>query len=128
MQKIKGTVVSGNKEGAYYVMLDGYKIQFKDKLGITPYPGTLNIKLNSSEIKKLNNIDDSKSIAINGFEHNGKILGDVLSYKVSFYGNKCAALMPNRSSHKEEIELISGICLRDSLHLTDGQIVEVDFL
>src|ERR671928_100116 len=41
----KGTIVSGMGEGAYYMSLDGYKKQFKEKLGYEPFPGTLNLKL-----------------------------------------------------------------------------------
>src|SRR5438270_8392425 len=41
----EGTVVSGMGEGAYYMSLEGYKIQFKEKLGYEPYPGTLNVRL-----------------------------------------------------------------------------------
>ena len=43
--EFKGTIVSGMGEGAYYMSLDGYKKQFKEKLGYEPYPGTLNVKL-----------------------------------------------------------------------------------
>jgi len=41
----KGKIVSGMGEGAYYMSLEGYKKQFKEKLGYEPFPGTLNLKL-----------------------------------------------------------------------------------
>src|SRR5919199_700569 len=41
----EGNVISGMGEGAYYMSLDGYRKQFKDKLGYNPYPGTLTVKL-----------------------------------------------------------------------------------
>ena len=41
----KGNVASGMGEGAYYMSLDGYRRQFKEKLGYEPYPGTLNVRL-----------------------------------------------------------------------------------
>ena len=44
----EGHIITGMGEGAYYMSLKGYKQQFKEKLGYEPYPGTLNIKLNSS--------------------------------------------------------------------------------
>ena len=43
----EGRIISGMGEGAYYMSLNEYKKQFKEKLGYEPYPGTLNIKLNS---------------------------------------------------------------------------------
>ncbi len=42
---IKGKVFSGLGEGKYYVSLQGYKKQFEEKLGFTPYPGTLNLRI-----------------------------------------------------------------------------------
>src|SRR6476620_155827 len=41
----KGKIVNGMGEGAYYMSLDEYKKQFKEKLGYVPFPGTLNLKL-----------------------------------------------------------------------------------
>ncbi|HXV45112.1 MAG TPA: DUF120 domain-containing protein, partial [Nitrososphaera sp.] len=40
----EGSVVSGMGEGAYYMSLEGYRKQFKQKLGYEPYPGTLNVR------------------------------------------------------------------------------------
>lgn len=42
---LEGRVVSGMGEGAYYMSLEGYRKQFREKLGYEPFPGTLNIKL-----------------------------------------------------------------------------------
>src|SRR3990172_8801524 len=47
--ELKGTLVSGMGEGAYYMSLKGYTKQFKEKLGYIPFPGTLNVKLSKKE-------------------------------------------------------------------------------
>ena len=47
--ELKGTVISGMGEGAYYMALKGYTKQFKSKIGFVPFPGTLNVKLNQPE-------------------------------------------------------------------------------
>ena len=44
--ELKGTLVSGMGEGAYYMGLKGYTKQFQSKIGYVPFPGTLNVKLN----------------------------------------------------------------------------------
>ncbi len=44
--ELKGSVISGFGEGAYYMSLKGYTKQFKTKINYIPFPGTLNIKLN----------------------------------------------------------------------------------
>src|SRR5512139_2120517 len=41
---LEGTVFTGLGEGAYYTQKEHYKIQFVEKLGFEPYPGTLNLK------------------------------------------------------------------------------------
>ena len=38
---LKGTLVTGMGEGAYYMSLKGYTKQFKSKIGYVPFPGTL---------------------------------------------------------------------------------------
>ena len=46
--ELKGKIVSGMGEGAYYMSLKGYTKQFKSILGYIPFPGTLNVKLNGN--------------------------------------------------------------------------------
>ena len=41
----KGVIVSGLGEGRYYTEQNNYVTQFKEKLGIVPYPGTLNVEI-----------------------------------------------------------------------------------
>src|SRR5208283_5883552 len=51
----KGTVFSGNGEGRKFIDLPWVKRQIQEKLGFTPYAGTLNIRLSREglEQKKL---------------------------------------------------------------------------
>ena len=51
----KGVVISGLGEGRYYTEHNGYVVQFKDKLGIVPYPGTLNVQIEFVERNKFIN-------------------------------------------------------------------------
>ena len=50
--ELKGTLVSGMGEGAYYMSLHGYTKQFKSKINYIPFPGTLNVKLDQKEDRK----------------------------------------------------------------------------
>ena len=55
--ELKGTLVSGMGEGAYYMGLSGYTKQFKSKIGYVPFPGTLNVNwIRKSIRKQLNNL------------------------------------------------------------------------
>src|SRR5574337_1213272 len=64
---LSGKVITGLGEGQYYISLDGYRMQFIEKLGFDPYPGTLNIRLDppSIELRK----GDRKSTRLNSSHH-----------------------------------------------------------
>ncbi len=47
-----GTVFSGKGEGKKFISLPWVKSQIKEKLGFSPYAGTLNIRLNSESARK----------------------------------------------------------------------------
>ena len=44
---IEGTVVTGRGEGAAFTQLEWARQQFVERLGIDPFPGTLNLILDS---------------------------------------------------------------------------------
>ena len=62
--ELKGILVSGMGEGAYYMGLSGYTKQFKSKIGYVPFPGTLNVKLEQKiyqeAIKQFESLDGVK--------------------------------------------------------------------
>jgi len=43
--EINAVVFSGLSEGAYYMGMEGYRKQFRSKLGFDPFPGTLNLRV-----------------------------------------------------------------------------------
>ena len=49
---LTGRVKSGLGEGRYYMSQKGYRAQFAKRLGIDPYPGTLNLRLSRAERKE----------------------------------------------------------------------------
>ena len=58
---LSGKISSGVREGAYYMSLKKYVIQFKEKIGYVPYPGTLNISLDErSSTNMLNMLSNRK--------------------------------------------------------------------
>ena len=48
---IRGVVTAGMGEGQYYVNQPGYQDQFRDKLGFTPFEGTLNLRIVPSDLR-----------------------------------------------------------------------------
>ncbi|MFH1683016.1 MAG: DUF120 domain-containing protein [Candidatus Woesearchaeota archaeon] len=121
---IKGVVVSGLGEGAYYVSLKPYLAQFKNKLGIIPYKGTLNLRVDHNHL--LSFISSMEKITINGFKTKTRSFGPIDAYKINYQGVDAAIIIPDRTSHKREtIEIISKVYLRDKFSLKDGDEVEI---
>lgn len=120
-----GKIASGTGQGRHYMSLPGYRKQFIEKLGIDPFYGTLNIELNDANVKKLERIEQSRPVLVEGFEEGGQTYGDVLCYMAELQGIRCALVIPKRSMHKNMAEIISSNELRVSLGLKDGAKVKV---
>jgi riboflavin kinase len=125
---IEGIVFSGMRDGAYYVTREGYSKQFVEKLGFSPYPGTLNLKLRSSlDIQAKRILDAYPGITIEGFENGQRTFGSVKCFK-TVINNKVegAVLLIRRTHHSENVmEIISPVYLREKLGLKDGDRVTI---
>ena len=120
-----GVVATGLGEGAYYV--HEYEGRIKKKMGFTPYPGTLNVNLgrNPQELLRYTNIE------VPGFNRDGRSYGLIrlapvrLSRKKKFVD--CFFILPERTHHREDAELIHKENLRGKLGISDGDEVTVSF-
>lgn len=127
--KIKGEVFSGVGEGRYYVSLDEYRKQFKEKLGFEPYPGTLNLRIPKEEMYFRRRLDEERGILIEGFSTEDRTFGEVKAFKCRIDGVEGAIVIPKRTHYPSEIlEVISPVKLRDKLGLKDGDFVEVEVI
>ncbi len=118
---LKGELISGLGEGRYYVGIEGYVSQFSEKLGITPYPGTFNIKLSPASIETRRKLDAMEWTEIEGFTDHDRTFGGAKALECSINGYPCAILKPGRTHYPEDIiELISEVRLRDVLGTDDG--------
>jgi riboflavin kinase, archaea type len=122
---IKGIVVTGMGEGQYYVTQPGYQEQFAEKLGFTPYEGTLNVKVPPNEVHKVQTMKKAKPIIIKGFERNGRTFGDVECHKATIQNIECAVVVPTRSHYDDVLEILCKYHLRRTLSISDGDEVEV---
>jgi len=122
---IKGLVTTGFGEGGYYITQKGYTRQFKDKLHIEPYEGTLNLKLSPSEIRTLELLKTSDGINIDGFDKGKRTFGAVKCFHAKINNIDCAVLLPKRSHYKDVLEVISKVHLRRTLSLKDGDEVDL---
>ena len=113
---LRGRLVSGLGEGQHYVSREGYRKQFREKLGFEPFPGTLNIRLDLP-------FDSAGRCAINveGFLDEGGTFGKCACYRAKVNGIEAAIVRPEKSSYPPDmVEVIAPIRLRSSLALADG--------
>ncbi len=126
---IKGKVFSGLGEGRYYVSLEGYRKQFEEKLGFTPYPGTLNLRIPKEQMFFRLKLDKLDGIKIKGFKTEERTFGDVKAFKCRIRGIEGAIVIPQRTHYpKDVIEVIAPVKLRDVLGLKDGDWVDVEVI
>ena len=122
---IHGEVADGMGEGGYYICQPEYVAQFEDILGFTPFQGTLNLKIASDDIGKLEVIRNSKGHLVKGFNRDERSFGNVIVYKARIKNMDCAIVVPERSHYREIIEIICHYHLRRTLGLENGSRVEV---
>ncbi|HDM67332.1 MAG TPA: DUF120 domain-containing protein [Thermoplasmatales archaeon] len=120
-----GRIVSGMGEGRYYTEREGYVNQFKDKLGFKPYPGTLNVEIKQIDKNKIRILRKIDAIEIQPFETEDRTFGGVKCYPATINNYECIMVLPARGHYSTVLEFISPVCLRDKLHLKDGDSVEV---
>jgi len=126
--ELKGTLVSGMGEGAYYMSLKGYTKQFKSKIGYIPFPGTLNVrldkKIHQETIKQFENLN---GITIESFSDGKRTYGWVKCFHAKINQSiDCELIILERTHHDNSIiELISDVCIKKSGKLKNGSQVTI---
>jgi len=124
--RLSGEVVTGLGEGQYYMSLEGYRTQFEDKLGFTPYPGTLNLILDDKSTVLRKKLDEDEGIPIHGFGSQQRTFGGGRCFRATIEGVRGAAILPDRSHYPDNVlEVIAPKNLRKVLRLKDGDEVSV---
>jgi len=122
----KGKIFSGEGKGANFIKLPWVKDQIAEKIGFTPYPGTLNIKLTKDSVHVKTLLKSAKAIELSppqGFCR-GKC------FKARFMKEiNCAVIIPEIEDYPENIiEVIAATNLRSKFQLRDGKIVYVEIM
>ena len=123
---IDGTIVKGLGEGAFFMSMEHYKKEIKNKLGFDAYPGTLNIRINKNQS---NTLKENNPIKINGFENKGKKFGGVKCFKAKIKNADGAIIIPDLNKHKKNIiEFISTFHIKSKLNLRNGDKIRVELI
>jgi len=122
---LSGKVTSGLGEGRYYLSQPGYVVQFTERLGYTPYPGTLNIRVGPEALRRASLVAEWSGVRVDGFHASGRTFGGATCFPARMNGHPCHLIHPDRSHYRDVIEFIARDCLRDALHLKDDDTVAV---
>jgi len=123
---IKGTLVEGIRESVFFMSIPWVREQFIGKLGIDPYPGTLNLEIKDShDFDKLKEVKNRAGIEITPMEPgfcSAKCFHVLICGKV-----KGAILIPLVEDYSEsKLEIIASERLKDLLSLKVGDIVPIE--
>ncbi|HEV2428448.1 MAG TPA: DUF120 domain-containing protein [Thermoplasmata archaeon] len=119
-----GTVQSGLGEGRYYLSQPGYLVQFSERLGYTPYPGTLNVGVPEAAVPLIGTLRTWTGVRIDGFQAGGRTFGGATCHRARLSGRVCDLIVPDRTHHQTVVEFIAAERLRDVLHVKDGDAIE----
>lgn len=126
----EGNVVSGMGEGAYYMSLEGYRCQFREKLGYEPYPGTLNIKLvDPMYMNARRELGRFPSIFIEGFSDGTRTYGWVKCYCATVNEgivDRAAVLVLERTHYDDSmLEVIAPVSIKQAAGIKNGDRIKV---
>ena len=122
INSLTGIVFKGIGEGEHYVKK--YSAKIKAILGFTPFPGTLNLKVDIDNVKKF--FVSFKGSKIESFKIGNRTYGSITLFLVTIDNIKAAIIRAERSHYDEDtLELISPVCLRDILGVKDGDKIKI---
>jgi riboflavin kinase len=114
---LTGAVFSGCGEGRKFLELPWVKQQIKQRLGFTPYPGTLNVILSEESTQQRELLEKAHSTKI--CPTDGYCTGAL--FKALIGTSQCAIIVPNAPSYQKALlEVIAPYNLREALQLEDG--------
>jgi riboflavin kinase, archaea type len=112
METMKGIIVGGRGEGAYFV--EKYAALFKDALGFTPFFGTLNI-----EVKEIPELKNGKTITPDGK------FKPVHCYKAKIRNDDVWVIRPEATHHPASIvEIIAPFNIKKAYGIKNGDEIE----
>ena len=117
---VSGTVFSGEGRGKKFVELPWFKRQVEEKLGFSPYLGTLNLRLSVKETEKRILLENAEGLVAQ--PQTGYYSG--LLFKATINALECGIVIPIMPNYPSDVlEIISPVYLREQLNLADGSLV-----
>lgn len=123
---VSGAVATGLGEGRYYLSQPGYQLQFRERLGYAPFPGTLNVRLGGAALRSVSVVAGWTGIRIDGFQASGRTFGGASCFRSRVNGRSCHLIRPDRSHYQDVVEFIAAESLREALGLKDSDTVTLE--
>ena len=151
--RLTGTVSSGLGRAHIFMAQPHYQEQFKNLLGGTAWPGTLNLAIQGQDLvnyialRKKSGIDtldassEDRSAAalidvsmheahrIRGFLRDGVSFGGATAFSAILESGdatvECALLIPDLTRHTDVVEVIACAFLREKMSLQDDDIIQI---
>ena len=152
--RIRGKVSSGLGRAHIFMAQTHYQEQFRNILGSTAWPGTLNVNLENDNLEKfvalrklsgmetadMNDeiqeaalqvpVEGIQPYRVQGFSREGRSFGGATSFLANISFNDevlpCAVIIPDLTRHTDVVEIIANAFLREALSISDGDCVEVN--
>lgn len=126
--EMEGFYEKGREEGRRFVSIPWVHNQFKEKLGFSPYPGTLNIRLRHDYLKNLRLIRDhlDGGLTILPPKGSGYCIG--VCFRAKFEGVENGALVIPlvKDYYRDVIEILAPVELKERFKLKEGDLVRVE--
>lgn len=123
--KFEGRVTSGLGQGAQFLALDWVATQLREKLGLAPFPGTLNLRVAPQERESFY----ARRHEFTKITHPASpdCPGYVKRVTLRAKGKSADAylILPEKSQYDDVLEIIAASRLRDFLAVHDGDPVEI---
>lgn len=121
---ITGRVCTGLGEAKYFTQLPWFKSQLVHKLGIDPYPGTLNLNLEDLEARRMvEQLRQSPGVEIvpEGTFCSGVCYRVVLNDEI-----QGVAVFPQVGGYPDDkLEIVCGVNLKQTLGIQDGDVISI---
>ena len=120
--ELNGRVFTGQGEGRKYLERPWVKREIEEKLGFTPYAGTLNLKMSAESVEQRKVLEKQAFLRVCAAE--GCCSGIIFKAKIG--AQECAVVIPEVDGYpKDVLEIVAWVNLRERLHLRDGDEVKV---
>jgi CTP-dependent riboflavin kinase len=127
--RLFGSVITGTGQGAAFTQLPWVRKSFVATLGIDPFPGTLNLKIeDEGALERWKDLKTRPGIPV--LPPPDSEFCRARCYPVRLAGGARAAIVcPDVPDYPEdEIELIAPVSLRESLNVVDGDRLELEVI